>query len=138
MHDEFDDFYKHFYTDDERNEIDAWETEEELFLCLDRSMQRIMPWLSKRGVKRTCPHVAGACRDILCCRGTEAVVVLANCENKDTLEDKEEEEEREKEKEKEAKRGGLIVGVRPTQEREKKRRKKKGKKGASGTLCASM
>ena len=33
-----------------------------------------------RGVRRTCPHVAGACRDIRCCRGTEAVVVSADSE----------------------------------------------------------
>jgi hypothetical protein len=43
-------------------------------------MQRIMPWLSKRGVRRTCPHVAGACRDSHCCRGTEAVIVSADSE----------------------------------------------------------
>jgi hypothetical protein len=55
-----------------------WETKEETSLCYDRSMQRIMPWLSKRGVRRTCPHVAGACHDIDCCRGTEAVP--ASCE----------------------------------------------------------
>jgi hypothetical protein len=80
MRDEWDSFYCNFYTKEEEQEIDFWETEEELFLCHDRSMQRIMPWLSKRGVRRTCPHVAGACRDIRCCRGTEAVVVSADSE----------------------------------------------------------
>ena len=43
------------------------------FLRLDRSMRSIMPWLSKKGVRRTCPHIAGACRSLDCCRGTEAV-----------------------------------------------------------------
>ncbi len=71
-------FYCNFYTKEEEQEIEFWESEEEVFRCHDRSMQRIMPWLSKRGVRRTCPHVAGACRDIRCCRGTEAVVVSAD------------------------------------------------------------
>jgi hypothetical protein len=51
-------------------------TNEETFLCYDRSMQRFMPWLSKRGMRRTCPHVPGACRNIDCCRGTETLPVL--------------------------------------------------------------
>ena len=75
------DFYAEFYTvEEEKGEMELWETDEERDLCFDRSMQRIMPWLSKRGVRRTCPHVAGACRDIRCCRGTEAVVVSADSE----------------------------------------------------------
>ena len=73
-------FYWNFYTMEEEQEIEFWQSEEEVFLSHDRSMQRIMPWLSKRGVRRTCPHVAGACRDIRCCRGTEAVVVSADSE----------------------------------------------------------
>ena len=80
MSNEWFSFYRNFYTMEEEQEMDFWESEEELFLCYDRSMQRIMPWLSKRGVRRTCPHVAGACRDIRCCRGTEAVVVSADSE----------------------------------------------------------
>jgi hypothetical protein len=80
MWDEWDSFYCNFYTKEEEVEIEFWESEEEVFLFHDRSMQRIMPWLSKRGVRRTCPHVAGACRDIRCCRGTEAVVVSADSE----------------------------------------------------------
>ena len=80
MWDEWDSFYRNFYTEEEELEIEFWESEEEVFLFHDRSMQRIMPWLSKRGVRRTCPHVAGACRDIRCCRGTEAVVVSADSE----------------------------------------------------------
>jgi hypothetical protein len=80
MWDEWDSFYCNFYTKEEQLEIEYWESEEELFLCYDRSMQRIMPWLSKRGVRRTCPHVAGACRDTRCCHGTEAVVVSADSE----------------------------------------------------------
>jgi hypothetical protein len=60
-----------------RNEkLEQWETDEETFLCDDRSMQPIMPWLSKRSVRRTCPHVPGASLDIACCRGTEAVLAL--------------------------------------------------------------
>jgi hypothetical protein len=39
-------------------------------------MQRIMPWLSKRGVRRTGLHGPGTCPDINSCRGTEAVPVL--------------------------------------------------------------
>jgi hypothetical protein len=74
---EWSNFYADFYTEEEQEgEMDQWETDEETFLCYDRSMQRIMPWLAKRGVRRTCPHVPGACRDIDCCRGTEAVPVL--------------------------------------------------------------
>ena len=73
-------FLCNFYTEEEELEIEFWESEEEVFLFHDRSMQRIMPWLSKRGVRRTCPHVAGACRDIYCCHGTEAVVVSADSE----------------------------------------------------------
>jgi hypothetical protein len=74
---EWSDFYATFYTVEEvERGMVLWETDEETFLCYDRSMLRIMPWLSKRGVRRTCPHVAGACRDIDCCRGTEAVPVL--------------------------------------------------------------
>ena len=57
--------------------MELWETDDEILLCVDRSMQRIMPWLSKRGVRRTCPHVPGACRSVDCCRGTEAVPVSA-------------------------------------------------------------
>jgi len=70
MWDEWDSFYHNFYTKEEELEIEFWESEEEVFLSHDRSMQRIMPWLSKRGARRTCPHLAGACRDIDCCRGT--------------------------------------------------------------------
>jgi hypothetical protein len=69
-------YYSHFYTIQEKDEMDLWETDEEIFLCFDRSMQRIMPWLSKRGVRRTCPHVPGACPNIQCCRGTETMPVL--------------------------------------------------------------
>jgi hypothetical protein len=78
--DEWEDFYQQFYTTEEESEIDSWESDEEVFLRFDRSMQRIMPWLTKRGVRRTCEHSAGACRDVLCCRGTEAVVVLSEGE----------------------------------------------------------
>ena len=63
-------FLPRFFTNEEELEIEFWESEEEVFLSHDRSMQRIMPWLSKRGARRTCPHLAGACRDIDCCRGT--------------------------------------------------------------------
>jgi hypothetical protein len=77
MREEWEDFYQAFYNKDEVCEVESWESEEELFQCFDRSMQRIMFWLSKRGVRRTCPHVAGACREVHCCLGTEAVVALA-------------------------------------------------------------
>jgi hypothetical protein len=63
-------YYRDFYREDEQAEMEQWESEEEMFRAFDYSMQRILPWLSKRGARRTCPHLAGACRDIDCCRGT--------------------------------------------------------------------
>jgi hypothetical protein len=111
-------FYAYFYTvEEEEGEMGLWETDEETFLCYDRSMQRIMPWLSKRGVRRTCPHIPGACRSFDCCRGTEAVP--ASEEEVDPA-------EMEEQKPSAAR---LVVG---------KRKTKEGKQGKSVTKCAAM
>jgi hypothetical protein len=66
-------FYRNFYSQDEQAELSLWETEDERSRRLHQNMQRIVPWLSKRGVQRTCPHAAGKCRDLNCCRGTKAL-----------------------------------------------------------------
>jgi hypothetical protein len=115
--DEWLHYYNDFYREDEQVELNLWERDEETFLCYDRSMQRIMPWLSKRGVRRTCPHVAGTCRDIDCCRGTEAV-----------QEPEEDVKPPEKEEEKPST-ARLVVG---------KRKKKKGKQGKWVAMWNSM
>jgi hypothetical protein len=112
------DFYAEFYTvEEEEGQMRLWETVEETFLCYDRSMQRIMPWLSKKGVRRTCPHIAGACRSLDCCRGTEAVP--ASSEEVDPA-------EMEEQKPSAAR---LVVG---------KRKTKKGKQGKWATKWAAM
>ena len=66
-------FYSTFYTSQERDEMASWQTAEQHSRRQHHDMQRIVPWLSKRGVRRTCPHVAGTCHDVLCCRGTAIV-----------------------------------------------------------------
>jgi hypothetical protein len=66
-------FYNTFYTTEEAF---AMERAEE-YDFYDRNMEVIMPWLSKRGVRRTCPHagVPFTCPQDTCSRGTEHVVV---------------------------------------------------------------
>ena len=66
-------FYSTFYTSQERDEMASWQTAEQHSRRQHYDMQRIVPWLSKRGVRRTCPHMAGTCHDVLCCRGTAKV-----------------------------------------------------------------
>ena len=66
-------FYRGFYTASERTQMRSWQSAEERSRRVDRDMQRIMPWLSKRGLRRTCPHAAGTCPHLLCCRGTAKV-----------------------------------------------------------------
>ena len=66
-------FYSTFYTSQERDEMASWQTAEQHCRRQHHDMQRIVPWLSKRGVRRTCPHMAGTCHDVLCCLGTAIV-----------------------------------------------------------------
>ena len=57
----------------ERTQMRSWQSAEERSRRVVRDMQRITPWLSKRGLRRTCPHAAGTCPHLLCCRGTAKV-----------------------------------------------------------------
>jgi hypothetical protein len=124
---EWVDYYSGFYTEEEQTVINLWESDEERFLCFNRSMERIMPWLSKRGVRRTCPHVAGTCRDICCCRGTEEVAALADAEEEVSGIVKREETEAEgqvdagKKEKSSTSTARLVIG--------KRKKKKKGKQG---------
>jgi hypothetical protein len=61
-------FYNTFYTTEEAF---AMQSAEE-YDFYDRNMEVIMPWLSKRGVRRTCPHagVPFTCPQDTCSRGT--------------------------------------------------------------------
>jgi hypothetical protein len=130
MRDEWESFYQHFYTEEEVLEIESWETEEELFLCFDRSMQRIMPWLIQRGMRRTCPHVAGACRDVRCCRGTAAVRLippreLATGAEAPATKEKEEREEGEEREEKGERKASVLSPSRGTLAEEKEEEEEK-------------
>jgi hypothetical protein len=73
MLDEYNSYYNTFYNRDETSAL-LQEEDYDFFEC---SMQVIMPWLSKRGVKRTCPHtgVPFSCDVLSCARGTEPVAL---------------------------------------------------------------
>jgi hypothetical protein len=73
LQDEYDAYYDTFYNREETTAL-LQEEDYDFFEC---SMQVIMPWLSKRGVRRTCPHVGVpfSCDVISCARGTEPVAL---------------------------------------------------------------
>jgi hypothetical protein len=130
MRHEWDSFYQRFYTKEEELEIESWETEEEVILSFDRSMQRIMPWLIQRGMRRTCPHVAGACRNVRCCRGTSPVKLihpreLASGAEAPATKEKEEGDEGEEREEKGEKKASVLAPSRGTLAEEKEEEEEK-------------
>jgi hypothetical protein len=71
MIDEYYAYYSTFYGREETTAL----MQKEDYDYLECNMQIVMPWLSKRGVRRTCPHAGESfsCLDAACRRGTEPV-----------------------------------------------------------------
>ena len=77
LHCEWLTYYESFYTEKELRIFVAESTRAQLASRMDAIMTCITPWLSKRGVQRTCTH-AGSCYDLHCIRGTGPVSASAD------------------------------------------------------------
>jgi hypothetical protein len=77
---EYQMYYQSFYTRQEAEAQEAAESDEHWLARMEQTMQRLVPWLQKRGVRRTCPHTGTPtpCRAERCLRGTEPIPA-ANC-----------------------------------------------------------
>ena len=106
-------------------------------LFFNRCMQGLAAWLAEHGVRRTCPHVAGACRDSTCCCGLEAVATCPPTQAEEPTPSPKEEtgDERQADPDtttsQEQSTARLIVGTR------KDKKTKKGKKGKHTKLAAA-
>ena len=61
-------YYASFYTREEiRVVASATLPDDGYVVRLERTMQRLVPWLQKRGVRRTCPHSG---KSLMCCSET--------------------------------------------------------------------
>ena len=80
LENEFQSYYLGFYTAEELEALDKAETEVRMIARYERTMLRFVPWLQKRGVRRTCPHTGSPtpCTSDDCLRGTEPIPA-ANC-----------------------------------------------------------
>jgi len=71
LNDELMRYYCSLYTLEEYREVVAAAVPDNGYVPhLERTMQRLVPWLQKRGVRRTCPHNE---KSLMCC--SEACVI---------------------------------------------------------------
>jgi hypothetical protein len=74
LENEFRHYYHRFYSEKEGIEVVRSKPAKHYDIFFNKMMERLRPWLAKRGRRRTCPHVAGTCDTLVCCWGTERVL----------------------------------------------------------------